>query len=405
MEKKPQIRFKGYQDEWEESQLKKQVNYSTTGVRSCDISEEGKYDLYDANEVIGKVNAYASDKPYISIIKDGSGVGRVRLLPERTNVLGTMGVISPKDINDVNFIFSHIQTKDFKQYIISGAIPHVYFKNYGEGEIIIPSSQEQNKIGTFFATLDDLITAKEQELEKLRQLKAALLQHMFPSEDDGNTDRGYSDLIINQLDRCGMTISTLPNTPRIRFKGFIGPWKKKKIGDYGYISMCKRVMKYQTTSKGEIPFFKIGTFGGDADAYISRGLFEYLRNNYQYPEEGDVLISAAGTLGRVVVFDGKDQYFQDSNIVWLNHKGKLYNPFLKLVYGVVKWNSVEGSTLKRLYNNNILNTEFYIPASNEEQELIGDFFRSQDEQINAASEQINKLKTIKQALLQKMFTA
>ena len=126
------IRFKGFIEPWEKSQLKKEVDYTSTGVRACDISSNGKYDLYDANDIIGKVNTYASDKPYISIIKDGAGVGRVRLLPESTNVLGTMGVISPKGENDINFIFSHIQNKDFKQHIISGAIPHVYFKNYGE---------------------------------------------------------------------------------------------------------------------------------------------------------------------------------------------------------------------------------------------------------------------------------
>ena len=163
-------------------------------------------------------------------------------------------------------------------------------------------------------------------------------------------------------------------------------------------------MKYQTSVKGEIPFFKIGTFGGEPDAYISRELFTQLKNNYQYPEEGDILISAAGTLGRAVVFNGKDQYFQDSNIVWLNNKGKIYNPFLKLLYREVKWNSVEGSTLKRLYNSNILNSEIYVPEY-KEQQMIGDFFREQDEQINAAQQQIKKLKIIKQALLQKMFAA
>lgn len=404
MAKKPQIRFQGHHEEWEESLLKKAVDYNTTGVRACDISPNGKYDLYDANEVIGKVNTYASDKPYLSIIKDGSGVGRVRLLPELTNVLGTMGVISPKGGNNINFIFSHIQKKDFKQHIISGAIPHVYFKNYGEDKILIPLPEEQQKIGDFFSTLDELISAKEEELQKLRQLKQALLQQMFPANNEDNLAGEGNSQVINLLQGSNLTISTAPNTPRIRFKGFTEPWQKKTFGDYGYISMCKRVMKYQTSVKGEIPFFKIGTFGGEPDAYISRELFTQLKNNYQYPEEGDILISAAGTLGRAVVFNGKDQYFQDSNIVWLNHKGKIYNPFLKLLYGVVKWNSVEGSTLKRLYNSNILNSEIYVPEY-KEQQMIGDFFREQDEQINAAQQQIKKLTIIKQALLQKMFAA
>lgn len=431
MNKEPQIRFKGYQGEWEEKKLGEIYNFlKGKGLSKEKLTFKGKNRCVLYGEIFTRYNFEIRDcisstnfeegVPSASgdiimpgsTTTDGIDLAKAVYVPE-SNILygGDIIVLRPKDIKDVNPYFQSTMLSSINREQIAAVaqgitIVHLHGSDLSDMHYLMPEVKEQQKIGQFFSVLDDLIGAKEQELEKLRQLKAALLQHMFPSKEDGNTDRGgYSDLIVSQLDRYGMTISTLPNTPRIRFKGFIGPWNKKKIGDYGYISMCKRVMKNQTTSKGEIPFFKIGTFGGKADAYISRGLFEFLRNNYQYPEEGDVLISAAGTLGRAVEFDGKDQYFQDSNIVWLNHKGKLYNPFLKLVYSIVKWNSVEGSTLKRLYNTNILNTEFYVPASNEEQKLIGDFFRSQDEQINAASEQINKLKTIKQALLQKMFAA
>lgn len=187
---KPQIRFQGHEGEWKEKTLKQVVNYSSTGVRACDVSDNGLYDLYDANEVIGKTSTFASDNPYISIIKDGSGVGRVRLLPGKTNCLGTMGVITPKDSNDVNFAFSHLQTKDFKKHIISGAIPHVYFRDYGEDELCIPQPIEQKKIGEFFRNLDELIEAKELELEKLRQIKLALLDGMFPSDEPDKLNRG-----------------------------------------------------------------------------------------------------------------------------------------------------------------------------------------------------------------------
>lgn len=431
MNKEPQIRFKGYQGEWEEIAFSETYQMASEGgtpsTQVKEYYENGKIPFVKIEDTeqkyINETNAHITQEGVNHssawlvhenniIFTNGATIGNVAInkIPVTTKQ-GILGVVIDRDKFDLEYLYYALSSDSFQKEVekrqSKGTFATIILSNLNKIGVSYTDFTEQQKIGAFFATLDDLIDAKEQELEKLRQLKAALLQHMFPSEEDGNTDRGggYSDLIISQLDRYGMTISTLPNTPRIRFKGFIGPWNKKKIGDYGYISMCKRVMKNQTTSKGEIPFFKIGTFGGKADAYISRGLFEFLRNNYQYPEEGDVLISAAGTLGRAVEFDGKDQYFQDSNIVWLNHKGKLYNPFLKLVYSIVKWNSVEGSTLKRLYNTNILNTEFYVPASNEEQKLIGDFFRSQDEQINAASEQINKLKTIKQALLQKMFAA
>lgn len=401
---KPQIRFQGHEGEWKEKTLKQVVNYSSTGVRACDVSDNGLYDLYDANEVIGKTSTFASDNPYISIIKDGSGVGRVRLLPGKTNCLGTMGVITPKDSNDVNFAFSHLQTKDFKKHIISGAIPHVYFRDYGEDELCIPQPIEQKKIGEFFRNLDELIEAKELELEKLRQIKLALLDGMFPSDESNKPNRGCNTLINNVLqmnDQLYISTSEL-NVPVIRFRGFTEPWELRSFGYYGNISMCKRVMKYQTAEKGEVPFYKIGTFGHVADAYISKELFDNLKRNYPYPQKGDILISAAGTIGRTVEFSGNDEYFQDSNIVWLNHNNTIYNPFLKIIYSIVKWNGLEGSTLKRLYNNNILNTKFYIPSF-AEQKKIGDFFSEQDENIRSAQLQINKLRNIKQACMQKMF--
>ena len=401
---KPQIRFQGHEGEWKEKTLKQVVNYSSTGVRACDVSDNGLYDLYDANEVIGKTSTFASDNPYISIIKDGSGVGRVRLLPGKTNCLGTMGVVTPKDSNDVNFAFSHLQTKDFKKHIISGAIPHVYFRDYGEDELCIPQPIEQKKIGEFFRNLDELFEAKELELEKLRQIKLALLDGMFPSDEPDKLNRGYNTLINNilQMDNQLYISTSELNVPVIRFRGFTEPWELRSFGYYGNISMCKRVMKYQTAEKGEVPFYKIGTFGHVADAYISKELFDNFKRNYPYPQKGDILISAAGTIGRTVEFSGNDEYFQDSNIVWLNHNNTIYNPFLKIIYSIVKWNGLEGSTLKRLYNNNILNTKFYIPSF-AEQKKIGDFFSEQDENIRSAQLQINKLRNIKQACMQKMF--
>ena len=215
---------------------------------------------------------------------------------------------------------------------------------------------------------------------------------------------GYNKLISNMLhvnNELQITKSTA-KSPAIRSRGFNEPWELRSFGYYGNISMCKRVMKYQTTEKGEVPFYKIGTFGHVADAYISKELFDNLKRNYPYPQKGDILISAAGTIGRTVEFSGKDEYFQDSNIVWLNHNNTIYNPFLKIIYSIVKWNGLEGSTLKRLYNNNILNTKFYIPSF-AEQKKIGDFFSEQDENIRSAQLLINKLRNIKQACMQKMF--
>ncbi|HEL1251489.1 TPA: restriction endonuclease subunit S, partial [Streptococcus equi subsp. zooepidemicus] len=87
--------------------------------------------------------------------------------------------------------------------------------------------------------------------------------------------------------------------------------------------MCKRILKNQTSSKGDIPFYKIGTFGKIADSFISRELFDEYKKKYSYPKKGEILISASGTIGRTVIFDGENAYFQDSNIVWVSHNEEI----------------------------------------------------------------------------------
>ena len=126
--------------------------------------------------------------------------------------------------------------------------------------------------------------------------------------------------------------------------------------------MNKRIFKEQTSESGDIPFYKIGTFGATADAFISRELFETYKKKYPYPKIGDLLISASGSIGRVVEYKGNDEYFQDSNIVWLKHDDRINNLFLKQFYSIVKWHGLEGSTIKRLYNKNILETTIHLPV-------------------------------------------
>lgn len=192
------------------------------------------------------------------------------------------------------------------------------------------------------------------------------------------------------------------NIPKIRFKGFEDTWKNDKIGNIGSVLMCKRIFKSQTTSIGDIPFYKIGTFGSTADAFISENLFNEYKTKFSYPQYGDILLSAAGTIGRIVEYKGEKAYFQDSNIVWVKVNGKIKNQFLKYIYSCIKWNGLEGSTIKRLYNNNILETAINYPSP-EEQQKIASYFQSLDSLIQITSKKLASLKQIKAASLQSMF--
>lgn len=139
----------------------------------------------------------------------------------------------------------------------------------------------------------------------------------------------------------------------------------------GKVSMCKRIMKSETSSIGEVPFFKIGTFGGEPNAYISKNTFEKYKEEYSYPKKGDILISASGTIGRTVVFDGKPAYFQDSNIVWIdNDESIVLNSFLYYYYQLQPWKVYTGGTIARLYNDNIRDTVINIPTLAEQKRIV-----------------------------------
>ncbi|WP_455467976.1 restriction endonuclease subunit S [Streptococcus salivarius] len=244
-------------------------------------------------------------------------------------------------------------------------------------ELYLPSQDEQSAIGFLFRTLDDLLSSYKDNLANYQSLKATMLSKMFP--------------------KAGQTI------PEICLDGFEGEWKEKTLGSLGSVAMNKRIFKNETSENGDIPFYKIGTFGETADAFISKEKFKEYKEKYPYPEIGDILISASGSIGRTVVYNGEDAYYQDSNIVWLKHDQQLDNLYLKQYYGIIKWSGIEGTTIKRLYNKNILETNIFLPPSVAEQQAIGAYFSNLDNLIAAHQEKISQLETLKKKLLQDMF--
>ena len=190
--------------------------------------------------------------------------------------------------------------------------------------------------------------------------------------------------------------------PKIRFKHFGDGWKSDKLGHLGTVAMNKRIFKEETSEVGEVPFYKIGTFGGKPDSFITRDKFEEYKSKYPYPKIGDILISASGSIGRTVEYQGEEAYFQDSNIVWLKHDGRIDNSFLKHFYAIVKWQGVEGTTIKRLYNKNILETPITLPSISE-QSAIGSLFCTLDDLLASYKDNLANYQALKVTMLSKMF--
>ncbi|GAA7579361.1 hypothetical protein ckin37_15160 [Helicobacter pylori] len=212
------------------------------------------------------------------------------------------------------------------------------------------------------------------------------------------------DALILKKESVKKALSFELLSQRKRLKGFNQAWQKVRLGDIGKPCMCKRVMKHQTTPYGEIPFYKIGTFGNTADAFISKKLFLEYKTKYSFPKKGDILISASGTIGRAVIYDGKPAYFQDSNIVWIDNDETLVkNDFLFYAYSNIKWNT-EHTTILRLYNDNFRNTLIPLPPLNE-QIAIANILNALDNEIISLKNKKRQFENIKKALNHDLMSA
>ena len=115
---------------------------------------------------------------YITVIKDGAGVGRIRKLPKNTAFIGTMGALTSKN-KKTDFLYYLLEKKDLSKQFTGSTIPHIYFRDYGKDAVCIPKDKEQQQIGEYFKNLDNLITLHQSKLEKLQNLKKSMLQQMF----------------------------------------------------------------------------------------------------------------------------------------------------------------------------------------------------------------------------------
>lgn len=247
--------------------------------------------------------------------------------------------------------------------------------NLGLISIPVPPLAEQQRIVSILdEAFEGIATAKanaEQNLQNARALFESYLQSVFTHKGEG--------------------------------------WVETTLGEIGKVSMCKRIFKEETITTGGIPFFKIGTFGKEPDAFIPNQTYNEYRAKYPFPKKGDVLISASGTIGRRVRYDGEPAYFQDSNIVWIdNDENQVLNDYLYHFYAACDWNSTKGATIARLYNDNLRRIVIAFPSSLHQQRLVVNQLTSLSEEtlrLAAVYERkIAALDELKKSLLHQAFS-
>jgi len=328
-------------------------------VTKAELQNDGKYPVVSGGiKPLGFLNKFNREANTITVAQYGTA-GYINFIEEKFWANDVCYCIFPKkEISNKFLLYCLMKNQEFIYSLRTNAIPaHLPQKLLSEIKLPVPPMEVQREI---VRILDSFTSVTEELMAKLTaELIARKKQYEF-----------YRDFLLSfdELNKNG------------------GGCELKMLGDIGEVRMCKRILKEQTSSNGEIPFYKIGTFGKEADAYISKELFDEYRSKYSYPKIGEVLISASGTIGRAVIFNGNDAYFQDSNIVWIeNDEGQVLNRYLFYFYQIADWNIAEGGTIKRLYNDNLKKIKIPIPSLQTQQKVV-DILDKFDTLVNSITE-------------------
>lgn len=130
----------------------------------------GKYPLFGAAGLAKNIDFYESTDPYLGVVKDGAGVGRIMQLPPKSSVLGTMEYVYPIKSVDINFLESTLNFLDIGSGVSGITIPHIYFKNYSKKHVCLPPKEKQSEFNSFVLSSKnyvDSILKKKQNLEHI----------------------------------------------------------------------------------------------------------------------------------------------------------------------------------------------------------------------------------------------
>lgn len=337
---------------------------------------EGVYPVYGGNGIAGMHNEFNLSGDNVVIGRVGALCGIARHITE--NIWLTDNAFKIVDFkyelaND--FLTYLLNYKNLRSLARQAAQPVISNSSLKDLVLNFPVSVAEQKrivaiLDEAFAGIDTAIANTEKNLANARELFESYLNNIFAQKSEG--------------------------------------WLTITLGEVGKVSMCKRILKKQTTASGDIPFYKIGTFGKEPNAFISNDIYQDFKKKYSFPKKGDVLISASGTIGRRVIYDGMPAYFQDSNIVWIDNDEELVlNEYLYHYYGVCDWNPSKGTTISRLYNDDLRRIKISFPSIVDQKKLIETMVELNSQTQNLEAIYQNKLSALvelKQSLLQKAFS-
>lgn len=403
----PKRRFKGFTDDWEQRELGEELSLLKDGTHGThkDV-EDGPYLLSAKNIKNGKINISADDRKiseeeFAKIHKNfqlNSGdvlltivgsIGEAAILRNTTAITFQRSVAYLRPLGmDSNFLYSLITGPAFQKELenkqVVSAQPGIYLGDLSKIKITISKDiMEQKAIGDFFAQLDHLINLQQRKLNKTKTIKSAYLSEMFPTVGE--------------------------RKPKRRFAGFTDDWEQCKIGDfskdtYGGGTPKTSVKEYWN---GDIPWIQSSdlyehqcTIKTHTKRITKDGIIN--SSTKLIPANSIAIVTRVG-VGKLafIPYDyATSQDFLSLSKLKINEWFGVYSLYHKLQSQL---DAVQGTSIKGITKEELLNKSILIPLSKKEQKKIGEFFVNLDNLIASQQQKLVKLQNMKKAYLNEMF--
>ena len=366
-----------------ELRIKDICEKGSSNLKQKDVEgKEGLYPVYGASGIISHIDRYHQEKKYIAIVKDGSGIGRVSFMPAKSSVIGTMQYILPKDGFDIKYIGYCLQSLDLSKYKQGAAIPHIYFRDYGERVIKVSEDlKEQQSIVDYldsaFAKIDAMKANAEKALNEAKALFQASLKKMLEPKE-GWEEKKLGDICSDI--RYGTSSPSNENGEykylrmnNITNDGFLD------VSHYKLISLPEKELEKCLVKKGDIIFNRTN----------SR---ELVGKTCVFTEDENMVI--AGYLIRIRLKEGFEPQFITYNMNLQRSLGL----FQHLIIGAVHQANISANNIQKIHIN--------FPILSEQQSIV-DTLDTLKSKVDRLQENFDKISqecdALKQAILRQVF--
>ena len=376
----PKLRFKGYEDAWEQRKLGAAI--SVKSGKDYKHLDEGDVPVYGTGGYMLSVSeALENTRDAIGIGRKGT-IDKPFVLKAPFWTVDTLFYCIPKENNSLSFLYSLFQSINWKLYDESTGVPSLSKTAIDGVTIKLTSEDEQSSIGECFESVDNLITLHQRKYDALKSLKKTLLSKMFPKNEE--------------------------DVPEIRFKGFTDAWEQRKLGEVSQIvgggTPSTGIPEYWD---GDIDWYSPAEIGEEIFVSCSQRKITQLgleKSSAKILPVGTVLFTSRAGIGDTAILEKEgctNQGFQ--SIVPKANELDSYFIFscshLLKKYGETKG---AGSTFVEISGKQMSLMPLNIPEI-KEQKSVGNFFRKLDSIITLHQRKLDELKNMKKTLLQQMF--